>query len=150
MWLLCNATPLHAGEKVTSLWIDLGSGFEIDRTALRNDNIRIAAFARYRINRWEIMGGGWHAKDDDISNVTIGGGYVVPIWRGLNFTGGFALGGKTDNIGTVTRFYLAGRWDFRCWSFGYVHFSNGLRVFNHDRGPNEGVDLLVGGRKLHC
>jgi hypothetical protein len=33
---------------------------------------------------------------------------------------------------------------------GYVHFSNGKEVLNHSYGPNNGVDLLIGSRKLHC
>lgn len=85
-----------------------------------------------------------------MSNLTVGGGYVVKIWRGLNFTGGFAVADKSPNIGTQARFYFAGRWDFRCWSVGYIHFSNGETAFNHNHGPNDGVNLIVGSRKLHC
>jgi hypothetical protein len=74
----------------------------------------------------------------------------VPLWRGLNFTGGLAVADKDAQIGTYARFYFAGRWDFRCWSVGYVHFSNGMQTLNHDFGPNDGVDLLIGSRRLHC
>lgn len=141
---------LHAGDKPTALWVDLGTGFTSKQLGPENSDIAVAAFARYRIGRWEIIGGGWHSDKDDVSNLTVGGGYVVKIWRGLNFTGGFAVADETANIGTRARFYVAGRWDFRCWSVGYVHFSNGEHIINHNHGPNEGVNLIVGSRKLHC
>ena len=145
-----DADPLQAGEKPKALWIDVGTGFTASNLGPENSDISVAAFARYRIGRWEIIGGGWHSDSDDVSNLTVGGGYVVKLWRGLNFTGGFAVAEESANIGTWARFYVAGRWDFRCWSVGYIHFSNGDAIFNHNQGPNEGVNLLVGSRKLHC
>jgi hypothetical protein len=148
--LLCYSLSLHAGDKPTALWLDLGTGFTVGGTNVQSNKIALAAFARYRISHWEIIGGGWYSGDEDISNLTVGGGYVVRIWRGLNFTGGLAVADKDAQIGTYGRFYFAGRWDFRCWSVGYVHFSNGMQVFNNNLGPNNGVDLLVGSRKLHC
>jgi hypothetical protein len=102
------------------------------------------------VNKWEILGGGWHSSEDDVSNVTVGGGYVLEIGKGWNFTGGLALAEESANIGTKLRFYLAGRYVFRCWSVGYIHYSNGESAFNHDREPNEGVNLIVLGRKVKC
>ncbi|MDX1488013.1 MAG: hypothetical protein R3268_07430 [Acidiferrobacterales bacterium] len=145
-----HASPLDAADKPTALWIDLGTGFTSNQLGPENSDISVAAFVRYRISHWEIIGGGWYSDKDDVSNLTVGGGYVVKIWRGLNFTGGFAVADKSANIGTQARFYFAGRWDFRCWSIGYLHFSNGESVFHHGREPNEGVNLIVGSRKLHC
>jgi hypothetical protein len=147
---LCYSLALYAGDKPTALWLDLGTGFTVGGTNIRSNKIAVAAFARYRITHWEIIGGGWYSGDDNISNLTVGGGYVVPLWRGLNFTGGLAVADKDAQIGTYARFYFAGRWDFRCWSVGYVHFSNGMQTLNHDFGPNDGVDLLIGSRRLHC
>lgn len=144
------AVPLQAADKPVALWIDLGTGFTADQLGPENSDISVAVFVRYRISRWEIIGGGWHSDKEDVSNLTVGGGYVVKIWRGLNFTGGFAIADESVNVGTRARFYLAGRWDFRCWSVGYVHFSNGMNTLNHDRGPNDGVNLIVGSRKLRC
>lgn len=148
--LLCYSLSLHAGDKPTSLWLDWGTGVSVGGTLIQSAKIGVATFARYRISQWEIIGGGWYSGDEDVSNLTVGGGYVVRIWRGLNFTGGLALADKSAQIGTYGRFYFAGRWDFRCWSVGYVHFSNGMQALNHNLGPNNGVDLLVGSRKLHC
>ena len=148
--LLCYSLSLYAADKPNSLWLDLGTGFSIGDTRVQSANIAAAVLARYRITHWEIIGGGWYSGDEDVSNLTVGGGYVVRIWRGLNFTGGFALADKSAQIGTYWRFYFAGRWDFRCWSVGYVHFSNGEQVFDHNYGPNIGVDLIMGSRKLHC
>ena len=102
------------------------------------------------MNKWEIHGGGWHSSEDDVSNVTIGGGYVLEVGKGWNFTGGLAIADESPNIGTELRFYLAGRYDFSCWTVGYIHYSNGESVFDHDQLPNEGVNLLVLGRKVKC
>ncbi len=140
----------HADDRSRTLWIDIGKGFSWAGAGPENANIDVAVFARYRRNRWELHGGGWYSDDEDVSNLTVGGGYVFPLWRGLSFTGGLALADKSVNIGTRLRFYLSGRYDFKCWSVGYVHYSNGESVFGHDRGPNEGVDLLVGSRRLGC
>ncbi|MFQ6023172.1 MAG: hypothetical protein ACE5NW_10655 [Acidiferrobacterales bacterium] len=148
--ILFHALPLYADSKTKQLWIDVGTGFSIGGTGAKNSDIDVALFARYRINRWEIHGGGWHSDEDDVSNLTVGGGYVFTIWRGLNFTAGLAVADESANIGTHGRFYFAGRYDFECWSIGYIHYSNGMSTFNHDRGPNEGVNLIVGGRKLKC
>jgi len=41
---------------------------------VKNSDINIALFARYRVNKWEIHGGGWHSPEDDVSNLTVGGG----------------------------------------------------------------------------
>jgi hypothetical protein len=148
--LSCYSPSLYAGDKPTALWLDLGSGISIGGTRVQSSDIAVATFARYRMSHWEIIGGGWYSGDDDVSNLTVGGGYVVRLWRGLNFTGGLAVADKSAQIGTYARFYFAGRWDFRCWSLGYVHFSNGMEVLNHSYGPNIGVDLIMGSRKLHC
>ncbi|MFQ5993577.1 MAG: hypothetical protein ACE5K1_00670 [Acidiferrobacterales bacterium] len=132
------------------LWIDVGTGVSVSGTSLDNSDISVAIFARYRMNRWEIHAGGWDSSQVNRSNITVGGGYVVPLWRGLNFTGGFALADKSANIGTHLRFYLSGRYEFKCWAISYVHYSNGESVFNHDREPNSGVDLFLLGRRLRC
>ena len=130
--------------------MDVGTGVSVGGTSLNNADIGIAAFAGYRINRWEIIVGGWHSSQSNKSNLTVGGGYIVPIWRRLSFIGGLALAGKSANVATHGRFYLSGRYDFRCWSIGYIHFSNGMSTFNHDRGPSTGVDLFLVGRKVRC
>jgi hypothetical protein len=130
--------------------VDVGTGVSVGGTSLDNADIGIAAFARYRLNRWEIIGGGWHSSQSNKNNVTVGGGYIVPIWRGLSFIGGLAIADKSANVGTHGRFYLSGRYDFRCWSIGYIHFSNGMSALHHDRGPNTGVDLFLVGRKVRC
>lgn len=144
MLLLCSYA--RAGE----LYIDGGTGFSIGGTGAKNSDIDIALFARYRVNNWEINGGGWHSSEDDVSNVTVGGGYVLRAGKGWNFTAGLALADESANIGSQGRFYLAGRYDFRCWSVGYVHYSNGEGFLNHDELPNEGVNLLLLGRKVKC
>lgn len=132
------------------LYIDGGRGFSIDGTSVKNNDINIALFARYRVNKWELHGAGWHSPEDDVSNITVGGGYVLKVGKGWNFTSGLALADKSANVGTQLRFYLAGRYDFRCWSVGYIHYSNGDSVLDHDKLPNEGVNLIVLGRKVEC
>ncbi|MEE9595602.1 MAG: hypothetical protein V3V96_02385 [Acidiferrobacterales bacterium] len=117
---------------------------------MKNNDINIALFARYRVNKWELHGAGWHSPEDDVSNVTVGGGYVLKVGKSWNFTGGLALADKSANIGTQLRVYLAGRYDFRCWSVGYIHYSNGDGILGHDKLPNEGVNLIVLGRKVEC
>ncbi|MBW8055411.1 MAG: hypothetical protein V3V64_10080 [Acidiferrobacterales bacterium] len=148
--IICYSAPAFADANPGELWVDVGTGVSVGGTSLNNADIGIAAFARYRLNRWEIIGGGWHSSQSNKSNVTVGGGYIVPIWRGLSFIGGLAIAGKSANVGTHGRFYLSGRYDFRCWSIGYIHFSNGMSAFNHDRGPNTGVDLFLIGRMVRC
>ncbi len=128
----------------------MGTGITVGNTSVDNADVGIAAFARYRINRWEVIGGGWNSSESNKGNLTVGGGYIIPIWRGLSFTGGLAVARHSANVGTRGRFYLSGRYDFRCWSLGYTHFSNGMSAFNHDRGPNTGVDLFTIGRKVRC
>ncbi len=148
--LICPTASVHADDRTRTLWIDIGSGFTWSPLNAENANIDLAVFVRYRMKHWEIHGGAWHSDDEDVSNATVGGGYVFPLWRGLSFTGGLAVADKDVNVGTHLRFYLSGRYDFKCWSVGYVHYSNGMSTFNHDRGPNEGVDLIMGSRRLHC
>jgi hypothetical protein len=136
--------------RASELYIDGGTGFTIGGTRIDNSDISIALFARYRVHKWEIHGGGWHSEEDDVSNATVGGGYVLNAGKGWNFTIGLALADKSVNIGTRLRFYLAGRYDFECWSIGYIHYSNGEDLLDHDKLPNEGVNLLVLGRKVEC
>jgi hypothetical protein len=141
---------LRADDRSKELWIDAGTGFSMPGTTIQSANIDAAVFARYRVRHWEVNGGGWYSNAHGVSNVTVSGGYVFPLWRGLNFTGGLAIAPRSANIGTVPRFYLAGRYDFKCWSVGYVHYSNGMGTFHHNNGPNNGVNLLVLGRRIGC
>lgn len=136
--------------QASEVYIDGGTGFSIGSTNVNNSDIDIALFARYRVEKWELHAGGWHSSDDDVSNITVGGGYVLKVGEGWNFTGGLALADKSFNIGTRVRFYLAGRYDFSCWSVGYIHYSNGESFLDHDHEPNRGVNLIVVGRKRVC
>ncbi len=145
IWLLC-APAAYAQEG--RVYLDFGQGFNAG--FITSSEISWSGFVRYRLNRLEIHGGGWRSNDRDLSNAIAGASVVLGnLDQGLNWTLGIALAEPTENISSRLRFRLAVHYDWEHWGLGFVHYSNGSYVFNHDGAPNRGVNLLFFSRKLY-
>lgn len=107
-----------------------------------------AAFFRYQPGRLEYHLGIW---DGGNSNTAIGVGYPMTRGEKLKFRWipDLALLQRgTDNLGTHGQFY--NRFEFSYQKaqraqlyLAWTHYSNGSRVFNHDREPNRGENFMT-------
>ncbi len=88
----------------------------------------------------EIHFGGWMGgKSAGAVFYTGGAGF-----HGVSFQAGAGhMSAKNDSLGTFWQFLLCLKFNSGPLAFGLKHFSNGTKVFEHNRKPNHGLNFLT-------
>lgn len=106
-----------------------------------------ALFLKYKPKSFEYHVGMW---DGDNRNMAVGVGYPLERQGKVRFgwTPGFAMVSReTDILGTHWQFYNEFRLRYSDgerlqFDLGWIHYSNGSRVFHHDHTPNRGENFI--------
>lgn len=134
--LLILATTQAAADLV------VGTGVQVTQPDpfIEDDN-GYAVFVRTDHQRWNAFAGTWNGKNDN----TVGGVDVTVGDDVIEARAGLAVMKQTnERVGTNFNFELFVGVNVGRARVGWLHFSNGKKIFNwqHDK-PNQGEDFVV-------
>ncbi len=130
----------NAAAFADALSVEVGKGVQFSDSG--------AVLIKYTRTKFEYHVGMW---DGDNRNTAIGVGYPLE-WQGklpISWTPGLAMVSKeTEILGTHLQFYNHFRLQYSHgeqlqFDVGWIHYSNGSRVFNHGYTPNLGENFIV-------